>query len=480
MARALGCLYMAGAAIGSASVLLPHIASANVAALWTNIGLAGAGGVLGLLVLRRAPRWVFHVALVTGTLVITRAIYYSGDGSSFYSIWYVWVALYAFYFFRRFEAIAHVLVVGAAYAVVLDLTGEALPVARWLTTITTLLIAGVFIETLVRRVRRQRARADEDAAGVTTLVEAMQGALRATDARHTRVALCQTAQRVTGASHCALWEPDPDRRRLAITAVVGEGIGDMEVSLENPGSGVAEVFTTGDPRLLTDLEDSAESFPLMARAGIRAALWQPVERDGTTIAVLAVYWQVAVPALEGNVAPVVGLLATQVAVALERADLLVRMERIARTDELTGLPNRRAWQEELRREMARAVRGGHDLCVAMLDLDGFKELNDSLGHQAGDQLLKHVAASWSSAMRASDFVVRYGGDEFAVLLPDCDLEQAEPLIDRLLAATPANQSCSVGLARWAPGEDSDALLAQADQALYEAKRLGGNRVVSKR
>jgi len=458
-------------------MVLPHSRGTNITALWSNIALAYAGGALGLLALRRSPRWVLHLALVVGTLVISRAIYYSGEGVSFYSVWYIWVALYAFYFFGRVQAVGHVMVVGAAYAAVLSATGEALPAARWLTTISTLLIAGVFIDTLVRRIRRQRAIAAADAAGVMALVEAMRGVMRSTDAHETRLALCQAACRVTGASHSALWEPVSNGRALAISAGVGDSLPDGRIHVADPRPGVAEAYTTGEPVFISDVARRPEDFPVLTRAGLSAAHWQPVMHDGACIAVLAVYFGEPRTSLDGNVAPVVSLLATQVSVALERTDLLLRMERIARTDELTGLPNRRAWQEELPREMARAERSGRPLCVAMLDLDGFKELNDSLGHQAGDQLLKQVASSWTSVMRTSDFVVRFGGDEFAVLLPDCDLAMAEPMIDRLVQITPANQSCSVGLTQWSGSEDADALLALADVALYEAKRQGGDRVV---
>ena len=89
---------------------------------------------------------------------------------------------------------------------------------------------------------------------------------------------------------------------------------------------------------------------------------------------------------------VVELLAAEAAVTLQRGELLERLEAMARTDDLTGLPNRRAWEDQLPREMARALREGHELSVAMLDLDSFKEFNDEFGHQAGDRLLKEAAA----------------------------------------------------------------------------------------
>src|SRR2546423_6498924 len=101
----------------------------------------------------------------------------------------------------------------------------------------------------------------------------------------------------------------------------------------------------------------------------------------------------------------------------ERDDLLRRVEAMARTDELTGVANRRAWDEELRRELARATRLGYSMHVVMLDLDRFKDYNDSHGHQAGDALLRDIGTEWRLTARVTDFVARYGGDESALLLP---------------------------------------------------------------
>ncbi len=121
---------------------------------------------------------------------------------------------------------------------------------------------------------------------------------------------------------------------------------------------------------------------------------------------------------------------------LERDQLLALAEVVARTDTLTGLPNRRAWDEELQREVARARRRKEHLAVVMLDIDQFKAFNDSNGHQAGDALLREAATNWRLALRISDFAARYGGDEFGMLLPDCPPGYAEAALERVRAATP--------------------------------------------
>ena len=112
----------------------------------------------------------------------------------------------------------------------------------------------------------------------------------------------------------------------------------------------------------------------------------------------------------------------------------------------------------------------------MLDLDRFKDYNDERGHQAGDQLLTQAATAWHAVLRPYDVLARYGCEEFSLLLPDVDLDDAVALVERLRAATPEGESCSAGVAAWDGEEDAEALVGRADAALYEAKRSGRDRV----
>jgi diguanylate cyclase (GGDEF)-like protein/PAS domain S-box-containing protein len=162
----------------------------------------------------------------------------------------------------------------------------------------------------------------------------------------------------------------------------------------------------------------------------------------------------------------------------DRREFISHIKSLASTDDLSGLPNRRRWQEELDREMARARRQGSPLCVAILDLDDFKAYNDAGGHQAGDRLLKLAANAWTAGLRATDMLARYGGDEFALLLPDCPLDEAFAVVERMRSATPGGATASVGVAYTEGSEQTEALVARADSALFEAKRRGRNAVVS--
>ena len=159
----------------------------------------------------------------------------------------------------------------------------------------------------------------------------------------------------------------------------------------------------------------------------------------------------------------------------ERAEAEVR--RLAAVDSLTGLYNRRSWDEHLGRELARARRERRPLSVVMIDLDHFKRYNDEHGHQAGDRLLAETAVGWRGVIRATDVLARYGGEEFTLALPDCSASDAVTLVDRLRTVMPMSQTCSAGVACWDGKESSNSLVARADRALYQAKTQGRNRVM---
>lgn len=161
----------------------------------------------------------------------------------------------------------------------------------------------------------------------------------------------------------------------------------------------------------------------------------------------------------------------------EREQLLARVQAMARTDALTGLPNRRAWDEELSKELARADRQDYPVAVALLDVDYFKAFNDKHGHQAGDELLRDAGAAWRLTLRMTDLIARYGGEEFAMLLPRCSAGDALMVVERARSATPMGLTCSAGIAMWDGNESAEALVARADAALYEAKAKGRNRTI---
>ncbi len=173
---------------------------------------------------------------------------------------------------------------------------------------------------------------------------------------------------------------------------------------------------------------------------------------------------------------------------IEAQHLHLELARQAARDSLTGILNRGAFFDALEREMARARRGGGVLSVAMFDLDHFKRINDAHGHPAGDEVLRRVAASMEASIRQPDILGRYGGEEFALLMPDTDADMAMSVAERIRAKVQSKgvewkgQRLSVavsgGVAAFpGNGMTADGIVATADAALYDAKHAGRNRVL---
>jgi diguanylate cyclase (GGDEF)-like protein len=455
-ARTLGYLYLAGATIGLVSLLLPRPPGAHVGGLYSNVALAALGGLSLLGGASKARPWMLHVSVAVGGVLIARAILLSDDPGSFYSVWFIWVGLFAFCFFSRAAAALHMVFVSALYAATLALDPPSTPVARWLTTVSTLVVAGVFIGTLVRQARRQADAAAMNARSMARVTDLAHELAALSDGPAARRALCEGALRVTLAHHSTLWEPTADGGRLRATSAASVDATDRPTG--DVPTGAIDALRTG--RSCTDSSGAA---------------WQPIVHESRVIAVLELRWNDARHLKDSPTVAIVGLLAVEASVTLQRVALLARLEEIARTDELTGLPNRRAWDELVATELARASRAGERLSVAMLDLDHFKHYNDTHGHQAGDRLLKQIASLWSDELRQTDTLARYGGEEFALALPGCPVDQALSIVAGFRETIPDGQTCSAGIAVWDGTETAEELLGRADRALYEAKRAGRDR-----
>ena len=171
------------------------------------------------------------------------------------------------------------------------------------------------------------------------------------------------------------------------------------------------------------------------------------------------------------------------------SDELTRIHLLSLTDDLTGLPNRRAFMRRLQDEVGRVQRYGNPLTLALIDLDGFKAVNDKFGHAAGDEVLRVFSGEILSIFRHHDLVARYGGEEFAVLLPNTHIEgalRALRKVQKRAEETSFHQggstlplpSFSAGLSLYRPGETPENFIQRADHAMYRAKRLGRNRIES--
>ena len=165
----------------------------------------------------------------------------------------------------------------------------------------------------------------------------------------------------------------------------------------------------------------------------------------------------------------------------------IELDRVASTDLLTGLPNRRAFWAALQTEIIRAGRSGEALCLAIVDIDHFKRVNDRHGHPAGDAVLAAAAVKMRAAVRAGDILGRIGGEEFAILMPSTSAQGATTVCERLRAAVENGPvdvagtigvpvTVSTGIAQLGPEEQGESLISRADKALYDAKTSGRNQI----
>jgi diguanylate cyclase (GGDEF)-like protein/PAS domain S-box-containing protein len=436
-ARATAMLMVAGAGFVALSLLLPHPSGGHTAALiGTAVGMAVAGTLCWALA-GRIPVVLVHGLLAATVLVTGILIWESEVAAGQYGSIFVWATLISAYFFPRRVAIAHLIWLLAVYASALALvesTAGFSPVTRFVFTAVTLTVVMLFINNLVSR----RDRADVRAGHFFDLSQDM---------------LCTMDRQGRCVEVNASW-----RRNLGYRPDELEGRSLLDITHPDDHAHAtaeaAKVFGGG----------SSDSLETRVQA-----------KDGSW------HWMRTSSFFE----PEEGLIyarSTDVterkAIQDEREALIAEVQSLASSDALTGLPNRRALDDQLPREMARSLRAESPLCLAIVDIDHFKAYNDTHGHLAGDAVLRDCAAAWDDALRGEDTILRFGGEEFLVILPNCAPEDAAEIVERLRAATPDGQTCSAGLAQWRAGESVDDLVGRADAALYEAKDAGRDRLVS--
>jgi diguanylate cyclase (GGDEF)-like protein len=325
----------------------------------------------------------------------------------------------------------------------------------------------------------QHRLVSRQAAMVSVIGEASRAVLRENDAR---TAMCRAAADVSDALVATIMEPNGDDRLVA-TACYGAELVGLSVPLDET-SMVSEAFLTGrtltlanvadDPRVSRDLLAAWER---LDRGPMVGAAWIPVMDRGRGVGLLSVAFDRVVDDWPDRIAAL-EILAGETAVALERQNLLRRLSTEAWTDGLTGAANRRAWDATIEQRMRHAERSVTPLAVVLLDLDHFKQFNDTHGHLAGDDVLRDAVAAWQQRLRPGDLLCRWGGEEFAVLLPGCTLRGAVRVATTLRTLVPRSQTASAGVAVWTGQESADDLMRRADAALYTAKAAGRNRVVS--
>jgi diguanylate cyclase (GGDEF)-like protein len=360
---------------------------------------------------------------------------------------------------------------------ILLIGGTAYPQSGYGTAMLFVVVSGIIgftVQRLVAQIRRQAEAVKRHQRDVEQVVAVSRRIATSSDAR---AEVCRAACEVSGATFAVLLEPDGGDG-LRSTAMAG---------LDSPPFGLAPIAERSASVLALTTRQSIFVGDAAASELVTRRLWaahgepasmrfEPVLRGDAPAGVLVLAWAEPVSATHRTAA--LGLLATEAAIAIERADLVEQLNGLAMTDPLTGVDNRRAWDAELDRALAAAKDEHAAITVALLDFDHFKAFNDTRGHQSGDLLLKEATAAWRSLLRPGDRLARYGGEEFIVLLPACDQSQAMVVVERLRKTVPAGETCSAGIAQWNGTESADALIGRADAALYAAKAAGRDRAVA--
>lgn len=253
-----------------------------------------------------------------------------------------------------------------------------------------------------------------------------------------------------------------------------------------PGQGIAGAAARLGRPVVWPGDDVAPA-PEEPAAGVSTAVAVPLRPGGHTFGVLAFYGRQSARPFTPDEVEALSILARQLETPIDRSFLYDEATRLSLTDGLTGLSNRRHFDLRLEAELSRAVRFSETFTVVLTDVDRYKPVNDTYGHQAGDTVLVELAGRLAASVREVDLVARFGGDEFALLLPKTGLAGALRLGDKMRTAVASqpfrfdgesvNLTLSAGVAAYPEhGSSGKDLVAAADAALYRAKREGGDRV----
>jgi GGDEF domain-containing protein len=314
-------------------------------------------------------------------------------------------------------------------------------------------IIGLAVHDLVEQVR-QRADA-------LHTVSAAVG--RRTREIETRSAIAEAAKDNAGAQFAVLLEPDANGRRLVTTAATDPSVENTEVYLSEADAPAVRTYVNGRDHF----QHKVDASPMLAHNGtftdVGSVLWHPIPGPESPMGVLGVAWSEPVRRLPETLAPVMEALAAEAAGVIERTTLLLKLETVEKVDELTGLPNERAWEEEVPRELSRARRQGTPLSVVILDLGEFELTPDRGIGRRDAELLRAATETWRNELGPSDYLAhREPPGRFAALFPNVAAEGADTAALRLQALAPEGRHCTVGVATWNGIELPAALVERAE------------------
>jgi GGDEF domain-containing protein len=416
---------------------------------------------------RRLPRYADVLPPLAYMVVVALLRDALGGAPSAYSTLLIlpvfWMALYG----TRAQLAISLVGVAVLLTMPVIMVGDPqYPDEEWRVVLLWVAVAGIIglaVQDLVEQVR-QRAEA-------LHTVSAAVG--RRTREIETRSAISEAAKENARAEFAVMLEPDTNGRRLVTTAATDRRAEGTEVYLSDGSSAAVNTFNTGREQLQHDVTES----PFISESGtatpVASILWHPIAGREGAMGVIGVAWTEPVKRLPETLPSVMEALAAEAAGVIERTTLLLRLENVVKVDDVTGLPNERAWEEEVPRELSRARRQRTPLSVVILDLGEF-DLDPKGELSSRDRsLLRTTADRWRGELGSSDFLAHRAPGRFSALFPNLGAEEAEEAAMRLRAHAPDGRTCTVAVATWNGIELPAQLVGRAENQIELDRAASG-------
>jgi diguanylate cyclase (GGDEF)-like protein len=481
--RVSGVLYAVGGLTLWLSAVVPSVRDVSWPLLLAVSGAATVWGLISAAAIRwqQAPSGLVHVSTTAAFGVIGAAIASSGGAGSPAWIYLFFVGIFAAYFYRPVVAFAYLAgcVVTHATALLLDPgAAQRTSVAQFVIASPAYFVLGGAIIAGRQQMWKARLQVERLAAEQGALRRVATAVVGGDSPGRLYELVAYELARLLGAGAAGILRLETSTEAIVMGSWADHEGGRYKPGTPvpvRPGSDVEQALTTRRP---VRIDSHAADSPVR-RLGYSSSIVAPVQVAGRIWGVLAV--TAAEPGQltaddDQRLRAFGDLLATAITSIEDRAKLSAQ----ASTDPLTGLANHRTLHERLVAEVARAVRHGRPLSVAVLDIDHFKQINDLGGHDAGDETLARVARCLNSLARVEDTLGRVGGDEFAWLLPECRREQALVAVERarqlIAESVPETipMTISAGICDTSETADAAELISLADGALYWSKAHGRN------
>ncbi|MFL5846991.1 MAG: putative bifunctional diguanylate cyclase/phosphodiesterase [Solirubrobacteraceae bacterium] len=488
LARSFAYLYGAGASLILLTLLLPHGSDRSAWPIVVVAAVAYANVLVLLTRFDRLPLWLFQWMPPAGCVLVSVVIVAGGsDLVVAYAAIYFWVVLSAHYFFSARVGALNTAFVALVFAVVLELAPEITNrEIKWLTLIAALAVSGLLVSLLRGRVAGLFGRLEDHAARSDALARFSREALEPDGLGHLPAAAARLLHEAFGVDCADVLLLGPDGQSLNVAAAAGwrlDIVGNSALHVD-PSSLTGRALLSSEPVFADEHPGLTRSSDL-AREGIRSTLLMPLRGRDEAYGLIAVHSRLP-RAFSASDAAQFEAVAGVLAGAVDRGRAADRLRHQAYHDDLTGQPNRHLFMERLDGALGRARKERTTLAVLFLDLDNFKVLNDSLGHQAGDSVLVALVPRLRKALYLSDTIARFGGDEFVLLCEGVEGETgAIDIAERIHAAFEEpfaiggavhRLTVSVGVAVTVDGDgEPEALLRDADAALSRAKAEGRDR-----